>query len=72
MSKHTPDLIINAAELEIGPSIEDEDFIRLSAIMRTAPDLLEALEEIARYPSLDAAELMRIARAAIAKARGEA
>lgn len=38
-------------------------------LIAAAPGLLEALEEIAQYPSLDAAELMRIARAAIDKAR---
>ncbi|MDG9785247.1 hypothetical protein [Metapseudomonas otitidis] len=39
-------------------------------LLKSAPELLEALEEIAEYPENDAQELMRIARAAIAKATG--
>lgn len=77
MSKHTPESIILAAELEVGPGVEDEEFARLYAIMRASPDLLEALEGMMRCFDDGVgehwnADELDAARAAIAKARGEA
>lgn len=40
-------------------------------LIAAAPDLLAALEEIVDYQELDAGEMKRIARAAIAKATGQ-
>lgn len=59
--------ILSCDGLANSPSEFHESNARLIA---AAPELLEALEEIAEYPENDAQELMRIARAAIAKATG--
>lgn len=40
-------------------------------LIASAPDLLDALKEIASYPEPDALELKRIARVAIAEAIGK-
>lgn len=88
MSKHTPGPWIvrqcggNGYSGQKGYAIdfnEDQeqvaDFVYEEAdahLIAAAPDLLEALQEIAEYPALDALEMKRIARNAIAKARGEA
>jgi len=74
MSRHTPESIIRCAALEVGPGSEDPDFIGLSRVMRAAPDLLKALEMMV-FASVvhgyEADSSVPIARAAIAKARGE-
>ena len=78
MSKHTPGPwvpeIYGERNYVVGP--DDKSVASITRkedanLIAAAPDLLEALEEIASYPSLDAQELMRIARKAIARAKGE-